>query len=400
MSLYKNMLWTVLARYGAQGLMVVANILLARHFGSAGFGDYAFVMAVVMVGNAVSTFGTDMVLIRSISSSGNFREVPASLFLQIFVSTVLILALNFIAPFLPASHALRIYIFALLPLSLFTISTSILRGLQRMAEFSVLHFTVASLQLLAVILLLFQDGTLEQYAAYLLVVQIIGAGFGALLCARPLMDSPWSAGVSMKALYHLIQSSAPLAWIGGLRLLYERWIAMTLPVLGTISMAGLFASSSRIMDAAKLGHLAALTALYPEMARSKADGHPLRTGNLVLFAASLVIAFGLHILADPLVRLLFGAEYSEAIPALRLMAWGIIPYYLVSYYALAFVALEMEMPVLGSLMLAFLILVLLLIWLVPRQGLLGAAWSALAAESLQGLSLWWQWRRYAPSKRP
>lgn len=400
MSLYKNMLWTVLARYGAQGLMVVANILLARHFGSAGFGDYAFVMAVVMVGNAVSTFGTDMVLIRGISSSGNFREVPASLFLQIFISMILILALNFIAPFLPASHALRIYIFALLPLSLFTISTSILRGLQRMAAFSVLHFTVASLQLLAVILLLFHDGTLEQYAVYLLIVQVIGAAFGTLLCARPLMDSPWSAGVSMKAVYHLIQSSAPLAWIGGLRLLYERWIAMTLPVLGTISMAGLFASSSRIMDAAKLGHLAALTALYPEMARSKADERHLRRENLVLFAASLVIAFGLHILADPLVRLLFGAEYSEAIPALRLMAWGIIPYYLVSYYALAFVALEMEMPVLGSLMLAFLILVLLLIWLVPRQGLLGAAWSALAAESLQGLSLWWQWRRYAPSKRP
>ncbi|MCC6985478.1 MAG: oligosaccharide flippase family protein, partial [Anaerolineales bacterium] len=60
----KNIAWTVSSRYGAQGLGFASNILLARLLGADGFGEYALASAVLLVGNAFTNFGMDMILIR------------------------------------------------------------------------------------------------------------------------------------------------------------------------------------------------------------------------------------------------------------------------------------------------------------------------------------------------
>ena len=67
MRLYKNVIWTILSRYGAQGLAVITNILLARHLGVSGYGEYALASAVMLIGNAFTNFGMDMVIIRRVA---------------------------------------------------------------------------------------------------------------------------------------------------------------------------------------------------------------------------------------------------------------------------------------------------------------------------------------------
>ncbi|HRQ22822.1 MAG TPA: oligosaccharide flippase family protein [Anaerolineales bacterium] len=390
MRLYKNILWTVGSRYGSQALAVISNLLLARYLGSAGFGEYAFITAVVLIGNAFSTFGTDMILIRRISSANDFSDLPAALVLQLSISVIFILLAFVLAPFLPVQRPLLIYVFALVPLSFFTIFTTILRGVQQMDGFSILHFTSALTHLLAVLLLLGVRGSVAQLAFYLLGVHVIGAALGFFLC-RGFLEK-WA--FFPHRIPALIKSSARMALIGTLRLLYEKITLTILPVLTTVNETGIFASSARTVDAAKLGHLSALTAVYPEMARTKLAGAHLNRSGLWLFAAAVMIALMLFLFAEPILLLLFGREFSSSASALRILAWTLIPYFIVSYYSLAFVAVERETAVLSALGFAFLILVALLVWLVPSDGLRGAAWSILIAEIVQAALLWNHWRRY------
>lgn len=390
MRLYKNILWTVGARYGSQALAVVSNLLLARYLGGAGFGEYAFITAAVLIGNAFSTFGTDMILVRRISSANDFSDLPAALLLQLSISVVLILLAFLLAPLLPVQRPLLIYVFALIPLSFFTVFTSMLRGVQQMDKFSALHFAAALMHLLTALLLLALRGSVESLAFYLLGVHVFGAAFGFFLCRG--ISVHWT--FAARRLPALMKSSARMALIGALRLLYEKIPLTFLPILTTLNETGLFASSARTADAAKLGHLSALTAVYPEMARTKAAGAHLRRSGLWLLAAAALISFALFFFAEPILLLLFGSEFASSAAALRILAWTVIPFFIASYYSLAFAAVEQEAAILPALGCAFLLLTILLVWLVPPYGLRGAAFAVFLAETVQAFLLWSRWRRY------
>jgi hypothetical protein len=132
--LARNSLWLLIAQW-RPGLMVIVTYLLARRLGVAGFGEYAFIATAILIGNALTTFGSDMYLIREIAAKSEFSELPSALALQLILSLVFIVFTYLIAPGLPNQTsesilALRVYSFALIPLAFFAIFTS--GGMQKM----------------------------------------------------------------------------------------------------------------------------------------------------------------------------------------------------------------------------------------------------------------------------
>src|SRR5436190_122716 len=119
--LARNSLWLLIARVGAQASMVIVTYLLARRLGTAGFGEYAFIATAIVIGNALTTFGTDMYLIREIAAKSDFSELTSVLVLQLVLSCVFIGFVFLLAPYFPNQTAesilaLKIYSFALIPL--------------------------------------------------------------------------------------------------------------------------------------------------------------------------------------------------------------------------------------------------------------------------------------------
>jgi O-antigen/teichoic acid export membrane protein len=397
-SLGKNMLWTVISRIGAQAMLAVSNILLARYLGGSGFGEYAFMSAVLFVGNAFSSFGTDMILIRRISLTGDLSELPAGLAVQLSLSMVFIISVFAVSSFWEMTSFLPFFILALIPLSLFTISTIALRGARDMQGFSILHLLSAFLHLLSVVTLIVLVSGLEQFTALFLVAQIASALFGFALCYRRVRDFPVLWRFSWETMLGLLKASLGVAVIGTLRLVHEKLATILLPSLAGIHTTGLFSASSRVLDAGKLGHMAALTAVYPEMARVKGLRPHFQKEYGLLLAGAFVLSVLLYLLAPWIVRLLFGSSYASSAAALQILAWAIIPYFLVSHYSLAFIAIEVERPVLISLLAALLLLVTMLWGWAPLHGLRGAAWAVLCAEGAQAIFLWLQWRWHALSE--
>jgi O-antigen/teichoic acid export membrane protein len=177
-----------------------------------------------------------------------------------------------------------------------------------------------------------------------------------------------------------------------LGILYQRSSLILLPLLAGAASTGWFSAGARLVEAAKIGHVAVFTAIYPVMAQARGgDGlrwsRGFRIPGLLLLAGALIAALALTLLAGALVSTLYGTQYVSSIPLVRILAWMLIPYTLNSFLTLALLARAEERAIVRALLLSTLTLILLTIWWVPSTGASGAAWAALCAEVTQSFIL-------------
>ncbi len=372
-----NSLWLLIARLGSQAALALFTILIARQLGSAAFGEYAFVVTIVFIGNMVTTFGTDMILIRDIAARHDYSRLAPSLIIQLSLSALLI-AVTFFATTLAA---LKIYSLSLIPLAFFTVFTSMLRGQQRMDLYAILGMTTAVMQLFFGILFIQRGASIVTVAILLLVFQVAAAFIAWTLCRRQILRWTTSRDLFISAL----KASAPIAVLGIITILYQKISILMVTFSLDATSTGWFSAALRVIEFAKIGHLAVFTALYPAMAKEQSKGFA-KEWIVLLFAACALSAF-LFLFASPIIFILFGADYIAAVSLLRLLAWVLIPFTVNTLLVLSFLAVGYERPVLYASSLGLFILVALNMWWIPLTGIVGAGWSLLAAESAQTVVL-------------
>ena len=129
------------AQVAGQGLAVVTAVLLARRLGAHGFGVYAVAVAVVFVANVVTTFGTDMVLIREIARDGRLDRRGPALRLQLALTAGALTVIGvaaLVVRITTGSNVVPIVVFALslVPAVWFSVSTAVLRGLTMLRSYA------------------------------------------------------------------------------------------------------------------------------------------------------------------------------------------------------------------------------------------------------------------------
>lgn len=392
-----NSLWLLLARIGTQVGLALFTIILARQFGSSTFGEYTFIASVIVVGNALTTFGTDMMLIRDIAATDELSGLFPALVIQILLSIIFIAGTIVASSHLPnlnpeAVIALRIYCFSLIPLAFFTVFTTILRGKQRMVSYASLNLALTILQLAAIFWLRLQVGGIINLVILLLLVQVIGTLLAGILCHFQIQYSSQSWTNITRQLGDLIRICAPIALLGILGILYQRLSLIIILSLGGPSPTGYYSAAARVVEAAKIGHVAVFTALYPLMAQVNASGKSNWIGTfrlpvLVLLGGAIITSNILSLLAKPFIFILFGSGYISSISPLQVLAWMLIPYTINSFLSLAFLAEGDTTIIMIALISGIISLTILTIWWEPLMNLRGAAWAALSAEILQSIIL-------------
>ncbi|MBI5079771.1 MAG: oligosaccharide flippase family protein [Chloroflexi bacterium] len=209
-----NSLWLLIARLGSQAALALFTILIARQLGSTAFGEYAFITAIVFIGNMATTFGTDMILIRDIAARRDYSRLAPSLIIQLSSSAAFI-----VVTFLSASlAALKIYSLSLIPLAFFTVFTSVLRGQQRIGLYSLLGLATAAMQLFFGILFIQQGTSIVTVAILLLIVQVTAAFTAWALCRRHIPQWQTSRDLFISAL----KASTPIAVLAIITILYQK----------------------------------------------------------------------------------------------------------------------------------------------------------------------------------
>lgn len=146
-----------------------------------------------------------------------------------------------------------------------------------------------------------------------------------------------------------------------------------------LEIVGMYNAVFRLVEGLRLLPAAALAVAFPALCRA-ADARPLRRLAAILTAAGLFTMAGTYIAAPSIVETIYGATYLPAVPALRVLAMA-LPLFFLNYalthqviawdgqraYA-AITAVALVANVTGNL------------WLIPAQGMVGAAWSTLLTE--------------------
>jgi O-antigen/teichoic acid export membrane protein len=400
--LTKNSLWMIHSRFTAQGLAVIFTILLARRLGSAEFGAYAFIAAIIFVANALTTFGTDMLLIREIAAKDDLSGLPAALTVQLAISVCFIAAVWSLGAWIPNQSqqtvmALKVYSFALIPLAFFTVFTTALRGKQLMNIYALLNIIVPLLQVGAVLIL--RGNNLVTLASFLLLIQILIAILAGVICSLAIHHFWRSWRFSSSDLSSLLKAAAPIAYLTLLAMLYQRLGVTMLSLMTGPSRTGIFSAAARIVEASKTVHIAVFAALYPAMAQGMSPrdtraelSEPIaerRRGTYfgLLLLGAIFVSLSLFVVAKPLVGLLYGNEFIFSINVLQILSWTLIPFTINTYLTLSFLASKQEHLIGRALMISLLgTLILSLMW-IPSRGPEGAAWASLIAECLQSVTL-------------
>lgn len=404
----KNTLWLFTARLGAHGLMTLFTIVIARRLGEAGLGEYAFVASAIFLGNVLTTFGVDMLLIREIAAGANTDQLPAALIIQLALSLLFASLIAIGAPTLPTLSrdsilALQIYSLALFPLAFTTVFTSILRGRQLMGWYALLNLASTFLQFTAAWFWVRPGGSVAMVALLLLAVQSASAVLAGAICA---VCVPGYRHVrrfrlpAMPLLSAMARASAPIALLGLLGVLYQKLGVYMVAGLAGAAATGWFSAALRIVEASKIGHFVLFTALYPALAQAHSAPHE-SAGSKTVFAFSwnLLLALAgaeaaaMYLFAPWLVRILFGPAFEPSAPALRILAWVMIPYTVGTYLSLACLAAGRERLVMRALAAGLVTQAALGVWWISPMGLAGVCWALLAAETVQAGTLWFLRRR-------
>ncbi|MGH2467923.1 MAG: oligosaccharide flippase family protein [Candidatus Limnocylindrales bacterium] len=402
----RNAGWLLAGRVAAQLLLVLLTVLLAARLGAAGFGGYAVLAAVVFLANVVTTFGTDMALIREIAAGQaapgaaggraadrGAARWSAALAVQLVLSAAAIGLIWAVAPFVPnlgpgMADALRIYAFALVPAAVFSVATAGLRGAGRMGAYAAVGTAGAAITLGAVWLGVPPGADLGRVAAVLLGVQVALAviGWAACACGQPAFRAiPRFGPADVTA---MAQASARIGILGLLGVLYQRVGVLALAMVAGPAATGWFAAASRVTDASKAGHVALFGALYPELARSHAAGEgELRTARWLTLGPAAVVSAVLLVLGPAIIRLLYGSGFEPSGSALAILALSIVPATAATHRSLELVAAGRERQMARALAASLAVLLVLLAGLVPAVGWTGAAWAVLGAEAFQAAVL-------------
>ena len=410
-----NSFWLLAARLGAQALGLLFTAVLARALGEAGLGQFAFISAVLLIGNAVTTFGLDTLLIREVAGARSTvvgteedgdatrptmeravaQTISAALLIQLALSAVFVVGLWLLAPRLPNQTpetlpALRVAALALFPLSFATVDSALLRAHERMAFYLVFSLATAAALALGGLALLAGGGGLTAAAAVFVAAQVVGAVVAAGLARRALPGVRRWAWPTAPVVGRAMRLGAGLALLMALSLLYQRSGVLLLSLLDGDAAAGAYSAAGRVLEALKALPAAFFGAMFPILAathrRAGADRAYRRAFAALLIASCLMAAIA-ALLARPILALLFGPGFEAAMPALRIMVWS-LPLTVVAFkLSLDLVVAGRERTAAAAIALTLLIGGGLTAVLIGRWSLSGAALGLVVGEAVQVIIL-------------
>jgi O-antigen/teichoic acid export membrane protein len=336
-----NTTYRLSADVGAKIASVALFVVMARELGEAGFGLFSFALALVMLVTAAADFGQDRVLTREVARR------PATL--DGYLANTLALKLALALPGLAVATAIvaatgadrtTLAVVALLGLAviadlLTATCFAVYQAFERMAFIPVVLVTQRFVTAVVGIAALLLGAGVVPVAAIFLLSAVLGFGLALTLLlgrvARPRLElrpRMWSA---------LMRAAAPIGLAGLFAIVLFRIDMVMLAAFEPHQVVGQYGAAYRLFETTLFLSWAVGAAVYPVLSRSSRTSDPPVAGVYersikLVVALTLPLAAGAAILADPLVRLVFGAQYDEAGEALALLAPAI------AFYPLAYVA--------------------------------------------------------------
>jgi O-antigen/teichoic acid export membrane protein len=393
----QNTMWA-LGGYGLR-LFIQAGyfIIIARCLGAGNYGAFVAVTALI---SAISPFvglGCGNLLVKNVAREKSQLQTYWGNGLVITVCTGLLL-LTFVISLcrmvLPHSIPLIVVMFVgisdLIFVRVLDLAAWAFQSREMLSHNAQLNVLISLTRLIGIagLALVGSHSTVVAWSGVYLAGSIVSALIAVCWITskfgRPRLALHRIRGESLEGLYFSISFAA--------QTIYNDIDKVMLARLGSLEAAGIYAAAYRLIDVAFIPIRALLNAAYVGFFRSGATGlqESVRYGRRLLLKslAYPVCIFGTLLIAAPIVPHILGRGFSEATEALRWLS--LLPLLKTLHYFISDALTGAGYQRLRTLSQVGVAVfnTLINLWLIPRYGWRGAAWSSLASDALLVLTLW------------
>lgn len=331
-SIFRNTGLLVCARVAERLTGVLLTLLVARTAGVNGLGLFATAMAYLGMIAVAGELGVVNLLVREISRERglttkytvNASVLAAAFSLLAILIAELVLAVLNVSPTLRT--AISIVVLAILPSTLNIVQEAVFVAHQRLEfEASVTFFSSTLYAVTGSILLYTGHGVLTLLGLYVLV-QWVDTVLYFYLINRYIVRLRWSFDFGFTRT--LLREMRPFAGTSVLSGLFARPEVLILSWFAGVRAVGLYSAAVKLAQLAYELMNVFMTNVYPVLARlyermdNQFDVVRLQAQRY-LFALSLPVSAALVVAARPIVDLLYGPRFEDAVLLVRIVALGI-----------------------------------------------------------------------------
>jgi O-antigen/teichoic acid export membrane protein len=371
-------------------LALVGIGLITRYLGKEGFGDYSTVLAFFAFFSAVADLGLYPISTREISRPGSDeKSILGNVFaMRLLVSLGIVLISPLMALFFPYSFSVKVGISIAALSYFFASSYSVLIGL---FQKRLVMDKVAIGELI---------GKIFQVAAIIIAVKfnlgfrfIIGSLFINMIVSFAVIYL-WSRKyIVFKPLFNwpawkdFLKESYPMGISAIVVFAYFKMDTILLSVMKTNADVGIYNAAYKVLEsviffpAMFIGLVMPLMARYIFHERKKFEIIADKTFKVFLiFTVPLLI--GLSFLSQDVIRLIGGANFSESVGVLKILAWAIAFVFFGNYFTNILIAGNIQRKLMVILFICAVFNILINLFLIPKYSFIGAAITSSATEFL------------------
>ena len=307
--------------------------LIPRYLGAEAFGEFSSAESIWLIGGAVTLFGLDTLLTKSIARE---PEKVSSYFSTAIVNVVFNYTLTFggilLFAWLSGYSPLRIQLIAMVgigsfAMSILNLAQSCLTGLEQMGYVSSVATINRAIFTVLALTALFMGGNLFAIVIVTIAVSILGAIFmvGALYKAHP-FKLIYDYNLS-KQLF--IDGSPYFLTLIFAKLYKEFDMVMMTSLLPDAAELGYYSVADRLFGTLMFLPNALITALFPVLARMHSEESDLLPNYIsksfnILFLIGVPVGLGISAISGPIILLLFGEGYTDAAKILQILGFVLI----------------------------------------------------------------------------
>ncbi len=380
----------------ARVLGIVLYAALARILGVDGFGAISFAMTVGLVTGVLVDFGQSSHATRVIATDPRTAfPVLRTVWKTKLVLTVVCgcaVGVGFGIAGFPTQTVVLAVLMSLWAgfLSIFETERASSRALGQMKLDATANATESLLRLVVVVLLALVAGSAVAASIGFILEAIVSAtGLLVVLRMRRVIED--ARGAVSERSWTFLATAAPAGVTAAALAVFYRIDQMFVQGIAGSGANGLYGAAARVAFTANVGAQLVTAAAYPELAAA-ASTRPeftavVRQTIRIAGLVSLVAAASVFLLAKPIIVILYGRSYAEAVPLLRILSITVLFNGISAAGLYSCLALRRERTLVVVVVSLTLVIALGYLVAVRAQGATGAAVVSAVAEPVLAASL-------------
>jgi len=380
-------------------LGIITSIIIARSLGPAGKGAYVIIIQTISIFIALGQFGLPEVLLHQLGAKNwKLQDFAGVSFLLLIVSTLLIGAILLIVyPILSSSifkdidfHLIKLT-FLMVPFSLaFIFYNRLIQLRGHIGIYNLMRISNAVISLISLLVWLqFWQNQIQAALLALISSQALVAVLSIYLFRRNITKDKWT--IKLRLLWEVIRNGMKVQFGMVVVILGDKLGIFVLNMYMDLSAVGWFSLSIAISHFLLLFSISTRDVLQSWMTGEEHTSKEVLEKTTLLIRNLIILLLGgsliLAIVGRPLINIVYGIAFIPAYTPMLVLLIGIIARGLGQIFS-SYLALQnyLGLPSISA-FIGVSINLLLALWLVPQNGIIGAAIATMAGQLVSLLFL-------------